>query len=85
MQSKISHSDVVKAKAMLAAYERQQKTRKRKFTKPVTKDQASKAVSVVGNYTEQQARKVAKLGTAKAKSAAKSGVKTVKSWFKSKK
>ena len=51
-----------------------EKERKRKFSRKVTKGEASKAVTTFGHYAEQQAKK-----------GAKTGVKTVKSWFKKKK
>jgi len=84
MQSKISKADVVKAKAMLAAYERQQKTRKRKFSRVVTKPEADKALTTIGHYAKQQGTKALKTGAAKGKKLAKSGAKKVSNWFKKK-
>ena len=84
MQNKISKADVAKAKAMLAAYERQQKSRKRQFTRTVSKKEAEKSLSIVGHYAKQQGQRALKSGTAKAKSVAKNGAKKIKTWLKKK-
>jgi hypothetical protein len=67
MEAKITKADVIKARALLAEHKRREELRKRRLSRKVSKSEAKKAVSTVGNYTKQQGKKILKAGWEKAK------------------